>query len=118
MKSLRSIIMVAVFFVGILWFRSFDRQGKSDDSVGMAIEIVESLPEYQQNSGFFDSKISKHHERAFEVAYKSERFGSSLDERSYQIVLLTLFMNDAETMGNNELYEAMLRELRNRDHEP
>ena len=118
MKSLRSIILVAVFFVGILWFQSLERQGKSQDSIGKATAIVESLPEYQHNSGFFDDKIAKHHRRAFEVAYKRERFNFSLDERSYQIVLLTLFMNDAEAAGHHEIYEAMRRELRKRDHEP
>ena len=112
LKSFGSIILAIVLFVGIIWLKSLDRQRKSDDAVGQAIAVVESVPEYGKHQAFFDSKLARYHERAFEVAYSNTRRRSSFDERSYQIVLLSLFMDDAETEGNTEVYEAILRELR------
>ena len=112
MKSLRYISLVIVFFVAILWMKSLDRQSKSDDYVEQAVAIVQSIPEYAQNKDFIDSRLAKHHERAFEVAYKSGRLKSSLDEKSYRIVLLSLFMDDAEAADNTVVFEAMRRELK------
>jgi len=118
MKSLRGIVLVIVFFFGIIWFQSLDRQRKSDDSIEQAIAIVESVAEYERNQNYFDRRVAEYHRRAFEVAYKSGRFKSSFDERSYRIVLLSQFMNDAEAVGNVEVSEAMRRELQKLNHLP
>ena len=112
MKSLRYVILVVVFFVAILWMKSLDRKNKSDDYVEQAMAFVQSVPEYGQNKDFFDGRLAKNHERAFEVAYKSGRFKSFFDEKSYRIVLLSLFIDDAEAADNTEVLEALRRELK------
>lgn len=78
----------------------------------MAVAVVQGMPEYEQNQAFFDSKIAKFHERAFGMAHKKGRFKSSFGETIYRTVLLTLFKNDAEAMGNTEMFDALQRELR------
>jgi len=89
MKLLKSALLTVLLFAGIVLWKSSVRQTRSDDSIGRAVTIVESVPEYGQNQAFFDSRIAEHHERAFKIAYISGRFKSSLDEKSYQIILLT-----------------------------
>ena len=112
MKLVGRLVLAALFFAGIIWFKSFDRQSKSDDAVDQAISIVASLTEYAEHQQYFDEKLAAYHERAFEVAYSNTRRKASLDERSYRIVLFKQFMDDAESSGNTEVHEAMLRELR------
>jgi len=107
----KSIILTLMFFVGIMWFRSADKQRRSADSLGRAIAVVESLPEYEQNQEFFDGNLAEFHDRAFGLAYKRGRFQSSFGENIYRTVLLKQFMNDAEAVGNSAMFEAMKREL-------
>ena len=107
----KSIILTLIFFVGILWFRSADKQRKSADSFGKATAVVESLPEYAQHQDFFDKNLAEFHDRAFGLAYKRGRLQSSFGENIYRTVLLKQFMNDAEAVGNTEMFEAMKREL-------
>ena len=111
MKTVKSIVLTLIFFVGILWFRSTDRQRESADSIEKATVVVESLPEYVQNQNFFDTNIAEFHDRAFGMAYKQGRFKSSFSENIYRTVLLRQFMDEAETIGNVELSEEIQREL-------
>lgn len=111
MRTVRAIILTLIFFVGILWFRSAERQRKSADSLGMATAVVESLPEYAQNQNFFETNLAKFHDRAFGLAYKEGRLQSSFGENIYRTVLLRQFMDAAETTGNTELFEVIQREL-------
>jgi len=111
MKLLKSIILTVVLFLGFIWWQSFDTKRKSDDSIQMAVAIVEGLPEYGQDKVFFDTKLAEFHERAFGLALKRGRFNSSFNESIYRNVLLQQFMRDAEAAGNTEVFEAMQREL-------
>ena len=111
MRSPKGIILTVVFFLGFIWWQSFDTKRKSDGSVEKAVVVLKELPEYEQNKGFFDSKLAEFHERAFGLALKRERLKSSFNETIYRIVLLKQFMNEAETAGNTEVFEAMQCEL-------
>jgi len=111
MRSFRSIILTIVLFVGIVWWQSFDTKRKSDDSIEMAIVVLKSVPEYDENKDFFNAKLAEFHERAFGMAHKRGRFESSFGETIYRTVLLKQFMNDAEAAGNTPVVEAMQREL-------
>ena len=111
MKSLKSIILTVVLFLGIVWWQSFDTKRKSDDSIEMAIAVLRDVPEYGQNQAFFDAKLAEFHQRAFGMAYKRGRFKSSFFESIYRNVLLQQFMLDAQAAGNTEVFEAMQREL-------
>jgi len=112
MKSLGSIVLVLALVVGVIWLKSADKESVGDDAMEQAIAIVQSLPEYEKHQEFFDSRLAQHHERAFSANFSSGRRMSSLDERSYKIVLLGEFMNDARAEGNQEVLDAMLRELK------
>ena len=117
MKTVKSIVLTLIFFVGILWFRSADRQRESADSIGKATVVVESLPVYVQNQNFFETNIAEFHDRAFGMAYKKGRFESSFSENIYRTVLLRQFMDEAEAVGNAELSQAIHRELKKQDIE-
>ena len=112
MRSPKGIILTVVFFLGFIWWQSFDTKRKSDDSIERAVAVIENLPEYNQNKVFFDSKLAEFHERAFRLALKRERLKSSFNESIYRTVLLKQFMNEAETAGNAEVVEAIQRELK------
>ena len=118
MRSFKSILLAIVLFVGIVWWQSFDTKRKSDDSVEIAIAVLKSVPEYDENKDFFDANLAEFHERAFGMAYKRGRFRSSFGEAIYRTVLLKQFMNDAEAVGNTEVVEAMQRELQKQQQSP
>jgi len=80
-------------------------------SIEMAIVVLKSVPEYDENKDFFNAKLAEFHERAFGMAHKRGRFESSFGETIYRTVLLKQFMNDAEAAGNTPVVEAMQREL-------
>lgn len=111
MRSPKGIILTLVLFVGFVWWQSLDTKRKSDDSLEMAVAVVKSLPEYGRHQVFFDSRVAKFHQRAFGMAHKKGRLKSSFGETIYRTVLLTLFKNDAEAVGNTEVFDAMDREL-------
>jgi len=111
MRSPKGIILTVVFFLGFIWWQSFDTKRKSDNSVDRAVAVLAEIPEYSQNKGFFDAKLAEFHERAFGLALKRERLKSSFYEDIYRVVLLKQFMKEAETAGNTELFDAMQREL-------
>lgn len=111
-KWLGKLALVALLFAIIVGWQTWKRQAANDKAVEDLFRIVEGHPLYSQYPAFFDESFSKFHDRAFKLAYKNERFGSSFDESIYKTILFTQFQREAEKLSHADIHAAMTRELK------
>ena len=109
---LGKLALVALLFAIIVGWQAWKRQAANDKAVQNLFRIVEGHPLYGQYPAFFDESFSKFHDRAFKLAYKNERFGSSFDEGIYKTVLFTQFQREAEKLNRADIHAAMTQELK------
>jgi len=109
---LGKLAFVALLFAIIVGWQAWKRQAANDKAVQNLFRIVEGHPLYGQYPAFFDESFSKFHDRAFKLAYKNERFGSSFDEGIYKTVLFTQFQREAEKLNRADIHAAMTQELK------
>ena len=111
-KWLGKLALVALLFAIIVGWQAWKRQAANDKAVQNLFRIVEGHPLYGQYPAFFDESFSKFHDRAFKLAYKNERLGSSFDKGIYKTVLFTQFQREAEKLNRADIHAAMTQELK------
>ena len=110
-KWLGKLLLVVVLFGIIVGWQTWKQQQANDKAVPQLFKIVEQLPLYGQHTAFFDESFPRFHDRAFKLAYKNERFGSSFSESIYKTVLFTQYQREAEKLGHADIRDAMAQEL-------